>query len=159
MERKCDNCALKALKNGMCPIFNANMEDEHGCPLFTTELTLCEICGQIIPKGGFLQEDGEIFHLMCGDCATGHPCKSCKCVQDCRLEQDQSCTEPLYVMVQHRQGNAVIQSQQLNPKRVQATCARGCKCFRQEGLEDGDFCWKRLGCGCNNHQFNWRNEK
>lgn len=156
--RKCGDCALKALKNGMCPVFNANMEGENGCPYFTTELKICEICGALIPKGGYIQEDNEVFHLMCGDCATGHPCKSCDKVKECRLKTDETCPEPLYVMVQRRQGPAVIQTQQLNPKRVQATCAQGCPCFREEGLEDGTFCWKETGCGCNNHNYNWRNK-
>ena len=157
MERKCGQCALKALKNGMCPIFNANMEGENGCPYFTTEIHACEICGNLIPKGGYIQEEDGAFHLMCGDCATGHPCKSCKEVNSCRFETDQNCQEPPYVMVQQRQGNMVVQTQALNPKRVQATCANGCPCFREEGLEDGDFCWKQIGCGCNNHKNNWRN--
>lgn len=157
MERKCGNCALKALKNGICPIFNENMEGESGCPYYTTHIETCDICGNIIPKGVYIQEDNEQFHLMCHECATGNPCRSCKNVQKCRLEQDKTCREPLYVMVQHRQGNAVIQTQQLNPKRVQATCADGCKCYRPEGLKDGSFCWKQTGCGCDNHQFNWRN--
>jgi hypothetical protein len=93
---------------------------------------------------------------MCGECATGHPCRSCTHVNECRFQSDESCQEPPFVMVQQRQGNMVVQSQQLNPKRVQATCASGCPCFRQEGLEDGDFCWKQTGCGCVNHKNNWR---
>lgn len=157
MERRCGDCALKALKGGMCPVFNANMEGENGCPYFTTELKVCEICGSIVPKGGYLQEDNEVFHLICNDCATGDPCRTCKQIKECRFQTDQSCSEPPYVMVQHRQGNAIIQSQQLNPKRVQATCAQGCLCFREEGLENGDFCWKQTGCGCNNLKINWRN--
>ena len=157
MERKCGQCALKALKNGMCPVFNANMEGENGCPYFTAEIHVCGICSALIPKGGYIQEDNGEFHLMCDDCATGHPCKSCKEVNSCRFETDQNCQEPPYVMVQQRQGNMVVQTQALNPKRVQATCAQGCPCFREEGLKDGSFCWKQTDCGCNNHKFNWRN--
>lgn len=158
MERKCDDCALKALKHGMCPIFNENMEGESGCPYYTTELHACEICGALVPKGGYIQEEDGIFHLMCGDCATGHPCRTCKLVSDCRFQDDNSCQEPPFVMVQQRQGNMVVQSQQLNPKRVQATCANGCPCFREEGLTDGIFCWKQqTDCGCKNHINNWRN--
>ena len=48
MERVCGNCALKALKNGLCPVFNANMEGKSGCPHFTTELTSCDVCGRLI---------------------------------------------------------------------------------------------------------------
>ena len=148
---KCGQCALKALKNGMCPVFNANMEGENGCPYFTAEIHTCEICGNIIPKGGYIQEDNGEFHLMCGDCATGHPCKSCKEVNSCRFETDQNCQEPPYVMVQQRQGNMVVQTQSLNPKRVQATCAAGCSCYSEE-----HGCMREYGCGCNNHKFNWR---
>lgn len=156
--RKCADCALKALKNGMCLVFNANMEGEDGCPYFCSQLVVCENCGQVIPKGGVIQEDNEEFHMLCGDCANGHPCKTCKNVKNCRFENDQDCQEPAYVMVQQKRGNMVVQTQALNPKRVQATCASGCPCFREEGLDDGDFCWKRLGCGCQNHKFNWRNK-
>ena len=151
MERKCGDCALKAIKHGMCPIFNANMEEENGCPYFTTEIHACEICGSIIPKGGYFQEDNGEFHLMCGNCATGHPCKSCREIKNCRFETDQSCQEPPYVMIQQRQGNMVVQKQVLNPKRIQATCAAGCFCYNEE-----HGCMKEHGCDCNNHKFNWR---
>ena len=153
---KCDECALKTLKNGVCPIFNANMEGEKGCPYFMTELRTCEVCGNLIPKGGYIQQDGDSFHLMCHDCATGNPCIACKFVKYCALHQDDNCQEPLYVMVQHQKGNMVVHSQQLNPKRIQATCAVSCPCFREEGMEDGTFCWKQTGCGCNKNQYVWR---
>ena len=152
MERKCGQCALKALKNGMCPVFNANMEGESGCPYFTTEIHACETCGNLIPKGGYIQEDNGEFHLMCSDCATGHPCKSCKKVNSCQFETDQNCQEPPYVMVQQRQGNMIVQTQALNPKRVQATCAQGCPCYNAE-----HGCMREYGCGCQNLTFNWRN--
>ena len=151
MERNCGQCALKALRNGMCPVFNANMEGENGCPYFTTEIHTCDICGNPIPKGGYIQEDNGEFHLMCDNCATGHPCRSCKEVRNCRFETDQDCQEPPYVMVQQRQGNMVVQTQALNPRRVQATCAAGCSCYSEEY-----GCMKEHGCGCNNHKFNWR---
>lgn len=154
---KCGQCALKAIKGGMCPIFNANMEGKDGCPYYATELKTCDICGALILTGGFIEEDNGVFHQVCSECANGNPCKTCKFVHGCKFEQDQSCTEPPYVMVQHRQGNAVIQSQRLNPKRVQATCAQGCICYYAEGLETGEFCWRQLGCGCTKHQTNWRN--
>lgn len=158
MERKCSKCALKELKNGMCPVFNANMDGEKGCPYFTTTLSACEICGSIIPKGGVLQEENDIFHLLCESCATGSPCKRCVKNSECKLEQDSSCPEPLYITVQHRQGNAIVQTQQLNPKRIEATCAKGCACFYPEGMKDGYFCFKQIGCGCNNIINNWRKQ-
>lgn len=157
MERKCGDCALKAIKNGMCPVFEADMEGQNGCPYFTTELQICELCGNIILSQSIIQEEDGVFHQICRNCVTGPPCKSCTKAKDCRLQNDQSCPEPLYVMVQHRQGNMVMQTQQLNPKRIQATCAQGCPCFWEEGLDDGNYCWKQLNCGCNNYKPNWRN--
>lgn len=155
---KCGQCALKAIKGGMCPIFNANMEGKDGCPMFTDELRICELCGSIIPKGGHIIEENDIFHLICSNCATSSPCSHCDRTNVCRFQTDQSCPEPPYIMAQHRQGNAIIQTQQLNLKRVEATCAQNCPCYRPEGLEDGDYCLKQLGCGCRNHRYNWRNK-
>ncbi len=157
MLRNCKYCALKNLKNGTCPIFDEKMEDELGCPYFTTNLDVCDVCGNPFLKGGYLQEENGVYHMMCGNCATGNPCKTCTHSQQCRFQTDQSCSEPPYIMVQQRQGNMIMQTQQLNIKRVQATCARGCVCFREKGLEDELFCWRQIGCGCNNLKVNWRN--
>lgn len=157
MERKCGNCALKQLKGGICPIFNTNMENESDCPYFTTEVKTCEICGGLILEKACLQEDNNSFHVMCYKCATGTPCQSCKCMSECPLQQDETCSEPLYTMVQYRQGSAIIQTQKLNPKRIAATCAQGCKCFNEKGLDDDNFCFKTIQCGCTNYEVNWRN--
>lgn len=158
MEHKCGQCALKALKGGMCPIFNADMSEKDGCPYFTTELRTCHICGSVILGAGILEADGDIWHEMCQKCAAASPCNVCQ-RKECRFNTDQSCTEPPYVMVQQRQGNAIIQTQTLNPKRVEATCAQGCPCYNPEGLEDGLFCLSTVGCGCKNYKTNWRNTK
>ena len=152
MERKCADCALKAIKGGMCPIFGADMSEEHGCPHFTTVLTSCEICGNLILNGAVIQEDNEMFHVMCGDCANGNPCKTCARVHYCLFESDQSCPEPPFVMAQQRQGNMVVQQQIQNPKRVQATCESGCFCYSKE-----HGCMREYGCGCNDLKYNWRN--
>ena len=158
MERMCANCALKTLKSGMCPIFNADMSDERGCPMFCSELTICSVCGSVIPTGGTIQEDidrGD-YAILCAKCTSASLCATCRYHDGCRFEKDTSCQEPLYVMVQHRQGNAIIQSQQLNPKRVQATCAQGCPCFDEEGLDDGSFCLGKIGCGCRTYKLKRR---
>ncbi len=158
MEHKCGQCALKALQGGMCPIFRADMSEKDGCPYFTSELRTCHICGSVILGAGTLEADGDIWHEMCQQCAAAAPCAVCQ-HRDCRFQTDQSCLEPLFVMVQHRQGNMVVQSQQLNPKRVQATCAQGCTCFYEDGLDEGFFCLRQEGCGCKNYKTNWRNTK
>ena len=152
MERKCGDCALKALKNGMCPVFNADMEGHSGCPYFTTEITRCNICGNIILTDSYLQEEDGVFHVICRNCVTGHPCRTCKEVNQCWFRTDETCQEPAYVTVQQRQGNMVVQTQIQNPKRVEATCAQGCPCYNAE-----HGCMREYGCGCQNLTFNWRN--
>lgn len=160
MERVCANCALNAIKGGMCPIFNADMSEENGCPFFTTELQLCEVCGNHIFKGAIIAEDDGIYHMTCPQCGTNlNQCATCIQQSQCAFQNDQSCPEPPYVMVQYRQGNAVIQTQQLNPKRIEATCRAGCPCFNEDGLDDGTYCRKQDGCGCNKYKTNWRNIK
>ena len=148
--KTCDNCALRTIQNGICPIFNRNMEGERGCPYFTKEIQKCENCGTIVPKGGFWENN----HFLCAECATGSPCKICKYLNSCALTQDQTCGEPLYISVQQRQGNMIVQTQKLNPRRIQLTCAKNCPSFRKEGLEDGTFCWKQLDCGCERKSSN-----
>jgi hypothetical protein len=139
----------------MCPIFNADMSEQHGCPYFTTELRTCHICGSVILGAGILEADEDIWHEMCQQCASAPRCNTCQ-RKDCKFQNDRSCPEPPYIMVQQRQGNAIIQTQKINPKRVQATCAQGCPCFDEDGLDDGTFCLSTTGCGCKNYKTNWR---
>jgi hypothetical protein len=142
----------------MCPVFNADMSEENGCPLFTTELKLCEVCGSHIFKGAIIAEDDGTYHMTCPQCGTNlNQCATCIQQSQCAFQSDQSCPEPPYVMVQQRQGNAIIQTQRLNPKRIQATCAQGCPCFNEDGLDDNLFCLSAVGCGCKNYKTNWRN--
>ena len=158
--RSCGDCALKAIKGGMCPVFNADMSEESGCPLFTAELQLCEVCGNHIFKGAIIAEDDGIYHMTCPQCGTNlNQCSTCIQQSQCAFQSDQSCPEPPYIMVQQRQGNAIIQTQRLNPKRIQATCAQGCPCFNEDGLDDNLFCLSAAGCGCKNYKTNWRSMK
>ena len=156
MEHKCGQCALKALQGGMCPIFRADMSEKDGCPYFTSELRTCHICGSVIFGAGILEADGDIWHELCQKCAAAAPCTVCQHT-DCRFQSDQSCQEPLFVMVEQRKGNMIMQTQAINPKRVQATCAQGCSCYHE--TEEGFICFRQEGCGCKNYKTNWRNTK
>lgn len=155
MEQKCGDCALKALKNGMCPVFNANMEDEGGCPYFTTELHFCDVCGSPILGSSILAQDGEAWKQMCNHCNTKvfGTCDGCaKFV--CRFRTDQSINIPLMINVQKRQGNMVVQTQQMNPERVKVTCMNGCPCWHSE--ENEGFCMMEACGSCENYQTKWR---
>ena len=156
MERLCGECALKSLKGGMCPIFDADMSEQHGCPYFTTTINYCNLCGAPIIGKVMIEEDDGSWHIFCQRCATASPCETCK-NSYCAFEQDGSCQEPPYVMAQMRQGNMVVQQQVMNPKRVEATCRKGCPCFDEDGLDSGTFCKRKENCGCNKHKMNWRN--
>lgn len=157
MERKCGDCALKALKAGVCPVFERDMEGENGCPLFTTEVKTCDICGNVIVSKLCYEIDNDEVHTICRNCLTAHPCQCCVNSDKCTFNSDESCTVPPYILDQRREGRSVTIIQKINPKRVQATCAQGCKCFNAEGLDDGNFCIKTIGCGCINYRANWRN--
>lgn len=156
MEYKCGQCALKALQGGMCPIFRADMSEKDGCPYFASELRTCHICGSVIFGAGILEADGDIWHELCQRCAAAAPCAVCQHT-DCRFQSDQSCQEPPFVMVEQRKGNMIMQTQAINPKRVQATCAQGCSCYHE--TEEGFICFRQEGCGCKNYKTNWRNTK
>lgn len=157
-ERTCGQCGLKALKGGMCPIFNATMaDDESGCPYFTVEPEFCAICGQLILTNAVIDNEHGEPHIMCHSCASADPCVTCRQRPQCAFQSDTTCREPQVITVQMRQGPAIIQTQKINPKRIEATCARGCVCYRPEGLQDGDHCIKQIGCGCPSYNPNWRN--
>lgn len=159
MDRTCGQCALKALKGGMCPIFGAVMpEDEKGCPYFNTQIDTCDVCGQLILINAVLDiSDDNTVHKMCSSCASAEPCVTCTERPKCAFTQDKTCKEPPTIMVEQRQGNMVAQFQKINPKRIEATCANGCSCYWEGGLEDGTYCLKQLGCGgCKNYKTNWR---
>ena len=156
MGKTCGECALKTIKGGMCPIFNADMTDQLGCPYFTGELNVCDVCGRAIIGKIILEEKDGTWKKMCPACDAAPLCKHCV-HSYCAFEKDTHCPEPPTIIRQTRQGNMIVQQQVINPKRIEATCRQGCLCFNEEGLNDGLFCMKMLGCGCNKHEMNWRN--
>ena len=155
MERKCGDCAIRDLYKGQCPVFRREMpEDEGGCPLHTHELIHCDICGNHIPSHAIF-DDG---HIICYDCFSKSMCFTCTAHIICPFEQDKNCKEPPIVVVQeHPRPNMTVQKQIPNPKRIAETCAKGCLCYYEAGLEDGMHCIKQLpNSGCENYKTAWR---
>lgn len=154
---KCDTCVFKTMRNGACPIFNADMTGKDGCPYYSTELHTCDICGKSMIEKSILERDENgIWHEICPQCANAPLCRNC--IQSyCAFQQDINCKEPLMVMRQMRQGNMIVQQQVMNPKRVEATCRQGCPCFNEDGLDDGSFCRRQDECGCEKYHTIWRN--
>jgi len=145
------------MRNGACPIFNADMTGKDGCPYHSTELHTCGICGNpIIEKSILEMDENGIWHEMCLQCANAPLCRNC-IHSYCAFQQDTNCKEPPMVMRQMRQGNMIVQQQVMNPKRVEATCRKGCPCFNEDGLDDGSFCRRQDECGCEKYHTIWRN--
>lgn len=153
---KCDTCVFKTMRNGACPIFNADMTGKDGCPYHSTDLHICSICGNPMIEKSILETDENgTWHEMCPQCANAPLCHNCV-HSYCAFQQDSHCPEPPVIMVERRQGNMIMQTQTINPKRVEATCRQGCPCFNEDGLDDGSFCTRQFGCGCEKYHTNWR---
>jgi hypothetical protein len=153
---KCDTCVFKTMRNGACPIFNADMTGKDGCPYHSTDLHICGVCGNpIIEKSIIEMDENGVWHEMCWQCANAPRCSTC-IHSYCAFQQDTHCPEPPMVMRQTRQGNMIVQQQVMNPKRVEATCRQGCLCFNEDGLDDGSFCCRQNECGCNKYHTIWR---
>ena len=152
--RECKRCVLPSLNGGKCPIFNGDTSAEAGCPVFASSLNPCENCGSHIPKGGVIEMDDTGNHLICEQCAALPMCQRCASGNECSFRTDRTCPEPPMQTITQRQGNAVMQTQVPNPKRIDLTCAKGCPCYT--GLEMGSHCAKQLGCGCDKYKSNWR---
>lgn len=153
---KCDTCVFKTMQNGACPIFNADMTGKDGCPYRSTNLHICDICGNpIIGKSILEMDENGVWHEMCLQCANAPLCRNCA-HSHCAFQEDTNCPEPHMVMRQMRQGNMIVQQQVMNPKRIEATCRQGCPCFNENGLDDGSFCMRQFDCGCNKYHAIWR---
>ena len=157
--KSCGECAYKALQDGKCPVFNREMPVEApGCPLFSTTITRCALCGSIIMGQSVIDYDeDDNTHIICRNCLSATPCETCTRANVGYFQTDHTCQEPPFIMREVRQGNMIMQTQTLNPKRVEATCRQGCPCFNEEGLDDGTFCKRQSMCGCEKHRINWRN--
>lgn len=158
MEKLCKDCGYLAAsaQQGICPLLKINVENGQGCPAYTKELTFCELCGGAVIGDYTLVEDSDKWHVAHERClASG--CKHCVQVNECAFQTDTTCHEPQVIMIEQRQGNMIMQTQQINPKRIEATCAKGCPCYNAEGLDDGFYCKKQINCKCSNHKYNWEN--
>ena len=127
-----------------------------GCPIFSTTITKCALCGNIIMSQPIIDYDQDNnTHIICRNCLSATPCETCTRANVCYFQTDHTCQEPPFIMREVRQGNMIMQTQVMNPKRVMATCAK-CECFNEDGLDTNTFCRKQEGCGCKNQKTNWR---
>ena len=145
----CGGCALRRQEDGLCAPFNKVVDEkESGCPLYTSELWACEVCGkQDLPTNLIINPTENSIHFICGDCTQG--CRGCINSNSCAFQTDQSCPEPPFIVETVRQGNAIMQRQVPNIKRIKITCS-DCPCYSPDS---DTFCSKQQNIKCVNHKF------
>lgn len=154
---KCGTCVLQTLKRGVCPIFNVKTDEDDCCPYYCETLNPCELCGTHILNGAIIEIDemGN-SHQFCGKCGNLDPCQLCQEATECVFDSDTSCSEPPIVTVTQQNGNIRVQSQQINPKRIEATCAKGCNCY----IPNEEYhCLRKLGTGCSKYRLRKKENK
>lgn len=126
----CGDCAYRSYGNGKCPILKVAPEEEQtACPMFSTQLTICSICGNLILSGAIIDQEEDNYYYTCSNCCSSlGTCGTCKYATGCLFQTDTSCPEPQTVTKVIQQGNMRVQQQVMNPKRVEATCTK-CPCF------------------------------
>ena len=143
--RFCGSCALWQHNNGICPYFRQKFEkDEGGCPMFTSEVCTCDICGNITVNPIIDVTDENHLHYICESCsAKSGTCATCKCGGDCLFENDPS-SLPKFIKKEIRQGNMIAVTDIPNPERIRQTCQKGCPCFDPEFgcLKQNNTCGK-----------------
>lgn len=141
-KRKCGQCALPSLKNGICPVFNQvpNLT-QTACPMFEREIIRCGVCNSaIIPSESAIIMDSPTIYI-CDNCRLAlSSCAGCKNGQSCAFENDPRPDK--YIMQTIRQGGAILQTQVRNPEAIRDTCQNGCKCFSEEFgcLREMNYC-------------------
>jgi hypothetical protein len=129
----------------MCPVFSADMSGKEGCPYFTSELHLCDVCGNHISQNAIIDNTDDVCHVVCPQCGQGlDMCATCIQYKRCAFQQDTSCPEPPQIMKQMRQGNMVMQTQTRNEEREKKFC-HSCICWSEEC-----GCLKNFNIGCIN---------
>ena len=143
---KCTKCKLRSIA---CPFTKLPEPPQDGCPLFTSNLMYCAICGQPIIGEIIFDNLENISYPICANCAQSTGCSICAHT-DCRFQTDTTCPEPPVVTVQERHGNTILQRQMLNPKRVEALCPN-CSCYNTETKS-----CNRETSYCANYKINYR---
>lgn len=148
--RTCGDCALMQHGGGVCPVFKAaRATTDPGCLYHTTELHLCALCGNHMPKEDQLIDvtNPENIIVYCRGCKQHiNHCPTCVNSKECRFETDPS-PLPKIIQKEIRQGNMVQIMTVKNPSRIDITCKKGCPCFSEE------FGCLRQFNSCGNYKF------
>ena len=147
--RACGDCALMQHGGGVCPVYKtARAPTDIGCLYHTTELHLCAICGNHMPKDNQLIDmtNPEDIVIYCRGCKQHiNHCPTCANSKECRFETDPS-SIPKIIQKEIRQGNMVQIMTVKNPERIKITCPT-CPCYH-----NGSECCREFNF-CQNYHF------
>lgn len=131
--RYCGDCALWKQYKGVCPYFRQPFDEkEGGCPMFTSDIYTCEICGQLTKHLVIDVTDENHIHFLCQSCQEqSGTCATCKHGGECLFQTSPS-PIPKIIKKEIRQGNMIAVTDIPNPERIRETCAKGCPCFDPE---------------------------
>ena len=144
--KKCANCKVRSIA---CPFTKLPEPTQDSCPLFTSTLMYCALCGLPIIGNATFDIVEDATYPLCANCAHQAGCSICVHT-DCHFQTDATCPEPPIVMTQERHGNTILQRQIPNLKRIEACCP-GCSCYNSETKScnrETDY--------CANFQINYR---
>lgn len=138
IERKCESCGFSVKGAETCPLTQLPVNENSSCSFYEREPNSCDLCHTKIPKSATVYNKNM---LLCPHCAKQlTTCAGCNHSNYCAFEQDPS---PLPKIVEKRiqQGNMIQIMQVRNPDRIRETCAKGCKCFRENFP-----CMRQINC-------------
>jgi hypothetical protein len=150
MMKYCKTCAYFDENKNMCALSGLFMDGEKDyCSKHADVLLHCDVCGNIMLTSGSILEidsNGEC-HQFCARCA--ELLKTCQaCSAPCEFETNPD-PMPKVVMKTVRQGNMQMQTQIMNPERVEKFCP-SCGCYDQEV-----GCKRQFNVGCDKKTSFW----
>ena len=148
--KHCNTCALKDEQRKICRLSGIpiNLEEDF-CSHHIQNLMTCEICGSpMLTKGSLVEMDSELnWHHYCAQCK--ELLKTCQiCSAPCEFETNPD-PMPKVVMKTVRQGNMQMQTQVMNPDRVNKFCLV-CGCYDKEL-----GCKRQFNVGCDKKPDFW----
>ncbi len=132
--KSCGDCGFRATQGAdtVCSILHIKVDPVSDCCpkyIFQEQMRYCEICGQPLLEPGIVDLINGKPHLICSNCGSQMgTCKTCKEVSKCDFETNPSPIEKA-IQKQVRQGNMIMMTTVKNPKRIEETCKKNCKCY------------------------------
>lgn len=141
----CRTCALVDPERSVCRFYGTETRlDEDYCSHWITleMLGACAYCGQMFMGPGFLEqlEDGSWIEFCPGCAEDFGTCKMCADFKKCKLTDQKVRPDlPVAIVKTIQKGNMRMQTQIVNPERIDAICKAECKCWDGEGCARRDF--------------------